>query len=157
MKRLSPADRELVGGLILPIGWYPLPPFPRFLRAMDQELGRGDGSLITERGTWAAIHDMKTTHKLLLKFFSPQWVIEKGTSLWKNFHDTGRWESSRDGDKGARAVLLEHGIVDDAMCATLKGWIIGLLTIAGCKNIKVNHVECRASGAPSCGYHASWS
>jgi hypothetical protein len=156
LSRLSPADREVVSGLILPIGWYPLPPFPRLLRAMDQELGHGDGTLITERGTWAGLRDMKTTYKLLLKFASPQWVLEKGTSLWKNFHDTGRWETARH-DLGARATLIDHAIVDAAMCATLKGWIIGLLTICNCKQPKVLHDHCRVNGAEHCVYDCSWS
>lgn len=156
LDKLTDGDRGLVGGLILPIGWYPLAPFPRFLRVMDRELGRGDLELATERGTWAAIHDMKTTHKLLLKFASPQWVIEKGTSIWKNFHDTGRWEVEREGDHGARAALINLGVVDEAMCATLKGWVIGLLTVSGCKSIKVSHAECRARGASACVYRCSW-
>lgn len=153
---LSPEDRALVGGLMLPIGWYPLPPFPRLLRAMVDELGAGDLALSTERGTWAAIHDMKTTHKLLLKFASPGWVIEKGTSLWKNFHDTGRWDTAREGKSGAIATLRELGVADEAMCATLAGWMIGLLTVAGCKSPRVIHPECRASGGAACVFHATW-
>lgn len=156
LDRLSPEDRALVGGLILPIGWYPLEPFPRLLRALDAELGRGDFSLCVERGTWVAQNDLKTTHKILLKFVTPGWVIAKATSIWKNFHDTGRWVTAADGPKGAYATLYELGVVDEAMCATLKGWIIGLLTTAGCKGLKVKHTGCRLRGAEGCAYHSTW-
>jgi hypothetical protein len=156
LSRLSDEDRGILGHMVLPIQWYPLAPFPRLLRAMDAEVGRGDLSLVTERGTWAAVQDMKTVHKVLLKLVTPSWVIDKGMKLWPNFHTSGHWESKRTGDKGARAELKELGVVDEAMCATLKGWILGLLQLAGIKKANVDHVECRARGDAGCVYVVSW-
>ena len=40
LARLTPEDRTMYGGVMLPIRWYPLDPFPRLLRAMEVELGR---------------------------------------------------------------------------------------------------------------------
>lgn len=154
---LGNEDRALLSGLMLPIAWYPLAPFPRLLRAMEAELGRGDLSLVTERGTWAAINDMKTVHKLLLKLVTVNWVIEKGISLWPKFHTSGHWQVKRQSEKLAVATLRDLGVVDEAMCATLKGWMIGLITLAGVKQPTVDHVECRARGAPGCVYHVHWS
>ena len=156
LARLSPEDRELFGHMVLPIQWYPLAPFPRLLRAMEAELGRGDLSLVTERGTWAAVQDMRTVHRVLLKFVTPNWVIDKGMKIWPNFHTSGRWEAKREGDKAARATLYDLGVVDEAMCATLKGWIHGLLQLAGIKHAVVEHTECRARGAASCVYQINW-
>jgi hypothetical protein len=156
LARLSPEDRAILGSAPLAIQWYPLAPFPRLLRAMEAELGRGDLALVTERGTWAAVQDMRTVHKVLLKLVTPQWVIDKGMKIWPNFHTTGRWEAKRQGDKAARASLHDLGVVDEAMCATLKGWILGLLQLAGIKNATVDHVECRARGAATCVYQVSW-
>lgn len=157
LARLPEEDRAMLGGLILPIRWYPLAPFPRLLRAMEEELGRGDLTLVTERGTWAAIHDMKTVHKLLLKVLTPSWVVQKAMRLWPSFHTSGRWEAAREDERHARAVLHDLGVVDEAMCATLKGWIIGLLTLAGARHPAVEHVACRAHGAPACVYQVAWS
>lgn len=156
LARLSDDDRTVLGHAPLAIQWYPLAPFPRLLRAMEDELGRGDLSLVTERGTWAAVQDMRTVHRVLLKFVTPQWVIDKGMKIWPNFHTSGRWEAKREGDKGARATLQDLGVVDEAMCATLKGWILGLLQLAGIKTAVVEHSECRTRGAPSCVYQVSW-
>jgi hypothetical protein len=156
LARLDPEDRAMLGTAPLAIQWYPLAPFPRLLRAMDAELGKGDLSLVTERGTWAAVQDMKTVHRVLLKLVTPSWVIDKGMKLWPNFHTSGHWESKREGDKGARASLRDLGVVDEAMCATLKGWILGLLQLAGIKRATVDHVECRARGAAVCVYVVSW-
>lgn len=155
LARLSDEDRAVLGHMVLPIQWYPLAPFPRLLRAMDAEVGRGDLSIVTERGLWAAVQDMRTVHKVLLKLVTAQWVIEKGMKLWPNFHTSGRWEARREGDSGARASLHDLGVVDEAMCATLKGWIVGLLQLAG-KRAVVDHVECRARGGATCVYQVSW-
>ena len=157
LARMSDEDRAVLGQLMLPIQWYPLAPFPRLLRAMDAEVGRGDLSLVTERGAWAAVQDMRTVHRVLLKLVTPQWVIDKGMKLWPNFHTSGRWEAKRVGDKGARALLHDLGVVDEAMCATLKGWIQGLLQLAGIRHATIEHTQCRARGDASCVYEIRWT
>jgi hypothetical protein len=156
LARLPPDDRTLLSSMLLPIAWYPLAPFPRLLRAMDLELGRGDFSLVTERGRWAAVRDMTTVHKVLLKFVNTQWLIEKGMRLWPNFHTSGHWQASPDGAFGARAVLSDLGVVDEAMCATLKGWLLGLLGLTGARGADGKHVECRARGDASCAWQFTW-
>jgi predicted hydrocarbon binding protein len=78
-------------------------------------------------------------------------------SLWPKFHTSGAWEVTRRSDKLAVATLRELGVVDEAMCATLKGWIIGLISLAGVKEPHVEHVECRARGFDACVYHVTWS
>lgn len=156
LARLSDEDRAILGHMVLPIQWYPLAPFPRLLRAMDEEVGRGDLSLVTERGTWAAVQDMRTVHKVLLKLLTPAWVVDKAMKLWPNFHTSGHWESKRVGDKGARAELKQLGIVDEAICASLKGWMLGLLQLAGARQASVEHVECRGRGDGNCVYQLSW-
>jgi hypothetical protein len=157
LARLSDEDRAFLGGLLLPIGWYPTGPLPRLLHALDEELGRGDLALVEQRGAWVADRDLKTTHRLLLKVVTPSWVIEKATSLWKNFHDTGRWESMREGKSAAVARLYDHVIVDAAMCATLSGWMRGLLTVAGCRSIEMQHPICRTRGGAHCEWRVAWT
>jgi hypothetical protein len=121
LARLSEEDRALIGGIMLPIQ-------PRLLRAMEAELGRGDLSLVI-----------------------PSWLIEKGMRLWPTFHTSGEWEVSRAGERAARAELRDLGVVDEAMCATLEGWLIGLLTLAGAKRSAVDHVARAAPPRASTG------
>jgi hypothetical protein len=156
LARVSADDREVLTGIILNISWYPLAPFPRLLRAMDAELGNGDLALVSRRGTWAAINDMKTVHRVLLKLVTPNWLVEKGARIWSNFHSTGHWEAKRLGPKQIRASLHELGVVDDAMCATLGGWLIGLLTLAGARSPQITHDSCRARGDLACSWLADW-
>src|ERR1700735_1137493 len=131
MRRLSDGDRDLLSGIMLPITWYPLAPFGRLLRAMDGELGSGDFSLVTERGEWTATRDLHTLRRAVLKFVSIPWVIQKGASLWHQFHDTGRWEVRRMAPGHAIAEHHELGVVDEAICASIGGWILGLAKLSG--------------------------
>jgi hypothetical protein len=156
LARVPLPDREVLGGIILSISWYPLAPFPRLLRAMDAELGSGDLAVVSRRGMWAAINDMKTVHRVLLKLVTPGWLIEKGMRIWSNFHSTGRWEAERLGPKRARATLHDLGVVDSAMCATLGGWIMGLLSMAGARSPQTTHESCRARGDATCSWIAEW-
>ena len=95
-------------------------------------------------------------HRVLLKLMTPQWVIDKGTKLWPNFHTSGRWESKREGDKGARALLHDLGVVDEALCATLKGWMVGLLSLAGIKT-RPSTTRSVERAARTCVYQLSWT
>jgi hypothetical protein len=101
---------------------------------------------------------MKTTHKLLIKLLSPSWIMERATgTLWKTFQQSGKWEVVREGSTAARALLHDHALSDEAFCATLKGWMIGLLTLAGCAEISVEHSECRARRNRACVYRVAWA
>jgi hypothetical protein len=156
MRRMSPEDRELLGGILLPISWYPLAPFGRLLRVMDGELGRGDFALVTERGEWTATRDLHTLRKAVLKLVTIPWVIGKATTLWPQFHDTGKWNVRQRDDKHAVAELYELGVVDEAICASIKGWIIGLAQLPGTGKVDVRHTACRAKGRPACAYEVAW-
>jgi predicted hydrocarbon binding protein len=156
LRRLGDEDRELLGGIVLPITWYPLAPFGRLLRAMDGELGRGDLSLVFERGEWTATRDLHTLRKAILKFVTIPWVIGKGASLWPQFHDTGRWEVRQMSKDHAVAELYDLGVVDSAICASIGGWISGLAKETGERRVEVRHTTCRAKGDPACVYEVQW-
>ena len=155
LRHLSPEDRAQYSGIMLPITWYPLAPFGRLLRVMDAELGKGDLSLVTERGEWTATRDLHTLRKAILKFVTIPWVVQKGASLWPQFHDTGRWDVRAVHTKSAVAELHDLGVVDDAICASIRGWLLGLAKLSG-DAVDVRHTKCRAKGEPACTYELHW-
>jgi hypothetical protein len=156
MARLTPADREVLSGIVLPITWYPLPPFGRLLRVMDGELGKGDFSLVVERGEWTATRDLHTLRKAFLKLVTIPWIIQKGASLWPKFHDTGRWEVRHGDGDHAIAELHDLGVVDEAVCASIRGWIIGLAKLSGTRKVEVRQTTCRAKGDSACVFEVRW-
>jgi hypothetical protein len=155
LRALSPEDRAIVQGIVLPISWYPLQSFINLLRAMDVTLGRADLSLSIERGRFAAIHNITKLRRTLLKLISPVWIVNKATGIWPSHHSSGRWESVQTSPRSATATLYELAIVDDVFCATMRGWIIGLFSIGGTK-VQVTHSKCRKHGGDACIFDASW-
>ena len=156
LARLDDADRALLSGLLLPFSWYPLPPFGRLLRAMEGEFGRGDYALVTERGVWTATRDLHTLRKAILKLVTVPWIITKSGSLWPQFHDTGRWVIQKTADDQARAELRDFGVVA-AVCASIRGWIIGLAMLTKPRKVDVRHTACRAKGDAVCAYEVRWA
>jgi predicted hydrocarbon binding protein len=156
LAKLSEEDRTLYAEILLPIAWYPLPAFGRLLRAMDSALGSGDLTLVTERGEWAATRDIRSLRRAVLKLLSNQWIIEKGASLWPQFHDTGRWQVRSVGTDQAQAELLDLATVDEAVCASIKGWIAGLAKLGGSRSVEVRHLRCRARGSATCVFDVHW-
>jgi hypothetical protein len=153
---LPPSRSATFRELILPIQWYDVKVFAELLDTLDRQLGSGDGSLIVERGTWAAEQALNSTLRLLLKLLSPQWLLEKGGRIWNNYQDTGTWEMKRL-DHGALATLHQIGIVEPAICANTRGWIIGLLKMSGCKQVSVVEKECRARGGAADVFEIHWT
>ena len=157
LAKLNDADRALFADdILLPISWYPLGAFGRLLRAMDVTLGNGDLTLVTERGEWTATRDIRTIRRVFLKLVTIPWIIDKGAGLWPQFHDTGKWTVKQLGAEQAQAELADLGVVDDAICASIKGWIAGLAQLSGHKSIDIRHTRCRARGSPICIYDVKW-
>ncbi len=156
MERLIPEDKELFSGIVLPITWYPLASFGRLLRIMDGQLGKGDFSLIAERGEWTATRDLHTLRKAVLKFVTIPWIIQKGASLWPQFHDTGRWEVRHIEGDHAVAELHDLGVIDAAICASIGGWIVGMAKLSGTRRVDVHHTTCRDQGDEACVYEVRW-
>ncbi len=157
LRHLGDDDRELLSGILLPISWYPLAPFGRLLHVMDAELGKGDLTLVTERGEWTATRDFHTLRKVFLKLVTIPWIIQKAATLWPQFHDTGRWEVRSLSPDHAVAELHDLGVVDEAICASIRGWIIGLAKLSGTKNVNVRQTTCRAKGDVACVYEVRWN
>jgi predicted hydrocarbon binding protein len=157
LRHLTAAERDVLSGLVLPITWYPLPLFGRLLRAMDAEVGRGDFALVAERGEWTATRDLKTLRRAVLKLVTIPWIITKGAGLWHQFHDTGRWEVRQSDPASAVAELHDLGYVDEAICASVRGWIIGLSKLSGARKVDVRHTTCRAHGDVACVFEVRWS
>jgi predicted hydrocarbon binding protein len=157
LSQLEADERAILEGIVLPISWYPLPLFGRLLRAMDRELGKGDLSLAMERGRWVAVNDVRTIHKVFLKLFTPEWLVERATgSLWRKFHSSGEWTTEAVGEGRARAELRDLAHVDTAVCASIAGWMVGLFELAGAKTVDVRHPLCRGRGSAVCTYDVEW-
>lgn len=139
-----------------PRSWVPFKLQARLLRAIDEELGSGDRSLLFEVGEFMGRHDVPSLFRPLLRLGNAGWIIQLATKLWRFYHDRGYWDLERT-PVSIMATLQEHPESDEAFCATFTGWLTGALEVAGGEDVQVHHPVCHARGAPHCVFMLRWS
>lgn len=154
--RLPDADRRLLTGVIRPKEWYELAAYIRLIRAIDAVLGSGDLALMPVLGRFEAERDRSFVKDLFLRMASPSWAVRLVAEYWAEFHDTGRWTVTREGPHLLHGVLADFGLVDEAICLELTGYVSRVMEFAGARNAVMTHPVCRVQGAPACHFKLSW-
>lgn len=151
---LDPAEREIAGSA-LASAWYPLDAYVHLIHAVANVLGDGDLRVIHELGRYEAEQDLTVVHRIFLKLMHPATMAEKTAEYWSRFHDTGEWVVTRKGN-GYQGTLRGWGAADDALCMELVGYLTRVIELAGAKDVRLRHSECRARGAAVCVFDGHW-
>jgi predicted hydrocarbon binding protein len=152
--RLSPKDRATIDAVV-PVGWYDLALYVRYIRAIDEVLGAGDLRLIAALGRFEAERDLTVIHQFFLRLSRPSLAIEQMNKYWRRFHDTGEWITDPR-EREVTAKLVGWGVVDSALCRELVGYLGRTLELCGGRDVHVDHRRCRARGDELCDFHAVW-
>lgn len=123
---LPPETRRAIGdggAALLPSGWYECAALTELTEQMDLLLGRGDLVLARAVGKQIAFDDVNRFFKWLLRLGGPRVLFARAESVWKNYHNVGRYV--------AEQVDAEHAVIriDDwdsahpVMCKRVEGWI----------------------------------
>ncbi len=155
LSSLSDEDRQVLAA-VSTISWCPVEPVLRYHHAMDRLCGTGDLSTCFQAGRFSASWAMSTVLKLFLRFRSPVWLIERATSVWGRYHDTGRWEIHASGDRRMQGTLHDFAVRDPAFCARLRGWLLGAVEITGGKRATVSESRCVCRGHDACTFAVVW-
>jgi len=156
LAQLEPVDRALLGDDVRAKDWYDLGAYVRVIRAIDTVLGAGDLRLLPVLGRYEAERDRGFVQGLFLRMASPAWAVKLVAEYWSHFHDSGSWTVRREGDHLLHGVLEGVGVVDEAMCAELVGYIPRVMEFAGGRDVTMTHPLCRARGAEACHFEMSW-
>jgi hypothetical protein len=135
-------------GSWLPTAWY--------VTALG--LGRdlfGPPDFCERFGRKAAEYELKWVHRVILRFTSPLWLLERGRDVWDRSHDTGRWEIVSK-DRWMRGQLFDFAGSSIPYCASLRTWLIRACQMTGAQAIDIKELECRAKGAKACVFEGTW-
>jgi hypothetical protein len=138
------------------VGWYPVGPILRYHHALDRLFGVGDLALCEQAGRFSAGWSMNHVLKMFLRFRSPTWLVERSTSVWGRYHDTGRWEISGVEEERMQGSLFDFAVRDPAFCARLRGWLAGAAALTGGQNANVVETQCVNKGARYCSFATTW-
>lgn len=154
---LSPEDTATVLS-VLPVAWYPLSTQHNLLRAIDGQLGVGDGALAAVVGRYEAEQDLTMVHRLFLRMANPAFVLEKAGDYWGRFYEKGEWVVTRGEDgRSARGELRGLEPLDELFCVYLDAYITRMFGLVGAKGVLGSHPRCRCRGAEACVYEGRWS
>jgi hypothetical protein len=152
LDRLPPEDAAPMRAILLPVNWYPTHPYVRALH-VAREL-TGDDEFFDRFGAFAADYQINAFRRVLLRFASPAFFLDRAGRLWARTHDTGTWEVEG-GDRHVRGTLRDFAVVDADYCRVLVAWIHRASQLTGTRGETV-HPACRARGDEACVFEGWW-
>ena len=152
LAEMSPEMADPLRGIVLPIHWYPT---ASFVRAIEVAARIFDPDAFYESyGAFAAEFEINAFQKIVLRFTSPLFLVERAGRIWNRFHDTGAWqvEGSRNHLSG---TLRDFAIVNANYCRVLAAWILRACQLTGARGT-IAHSACRARGDEACVFEGTW-
>lgn len=141
--------------VITPGSWLPTRAFAKGLGIGRELFGPDD--FCARFGAAAAEYELKWVHRVVLRFTSPNWILERCEEVWRNSHTTGRWEIQGGGGKRyIKGALYDFGVVDKNCCDSLRAWVQRACAMTGADKVAVVETQCRAKGAEACVFEGSW-
>jgi hypothetical protein len=152
LARLPPAEGAPLRGIVMPVRWYPTDSYIHALHVAHDLTG--DSEFYDRFGAFAADFQINAFRRLLLRFTSPAFFLDRAGRLWARSHDTGHWEVEG-GNKRVRGTLRDFAVVDADYCRVLVAWIHRASELTGTRGQTV-HRECRARGDDACVFEGWW-
>ncbi|MBS2028194.1 MAG: hypothetical protein JST54_09845 [Deltaproteobacteria bacterium] len=151
------AREQLADGKALKSNWYPFSALVDITVGIDKFFGKGDLSIVAEVGGDVAEADLNGVYKLFFAIASPQYLMDKAASIWRNYYDSGELLVIERAPNLAVLELRDVATPHRAHCLSVQGWMHRSLVLCKCKDVHVDHSECRALGSKRCVFKGSWS
>lgn len=139
------------------IEWHPVEELVELLEVADRLLGRGDGRIAEEIGASGARANLRGTLTRLAFYVSrPEFLLQRVSSLWRQFNDEGSMALL--GVTDTSATIEVRGIKKPywLFCCTITGWGREIVSAFGGTSVTAKHIECRARGASRCVWEVRW-
>jgi hypothetical protein len=154
---LAPADGALLLAGPLVSAWYPFPLLLQVMRSAGKHFGAGQpSSVYRQMGRSSADYAVTGIYKIFFKFGSPQFIISKGSALFKTYYSSGEMRAPVC-EKG-HAIVEYAGFADPApeLCVRIEGWMERTLELSGGKDLRMKHDECVNRGGAVCRFEGWW-
>jgi len=140
----------------LAVGWYPAELHVELLHAIVRALGPREEAILRHVSAHDAEYDVTRIHRLLFRFATPPFLLEKVGEIWLRYYDAGRWTVERPTPTSTRATLHAFDVADPLYCAYLGGFFVRLWELVGATDVRLRHPVCRAKGDTVCRWDGQW-
>lgn len=159
---MSPQDAALVEGLLLPHGWYPVRIWNRLLDQFVTVFGDGNPQSFRPVAVAIAEDDLQRYFKVLLKAASPAMLMQRSSSIWERYFDTGTMEVTEVSANRVTVRLTAPRLLDRGpgplTCAVgIPAWQERSLVLAGAREARASHTQCRFRSATACEFEVTWT
>jgi hypothetical protein len=124
----------------LPISWVPTTLAVAISEKAADVLYPGDPRRLFNLGRDRAIVHINGMYKILFKLMNVNTVLEQAGKLWPTQHDSGKVNIEIHSKTAADFCVSEYPSLLKPFYVLIEGFINGVLTTAGAKNVKVTFV-----------------
>jgi hypothetical protein len=158
MRALPEGDRQVLGGLVLVGGWYPVAVWNRL---MDELQHRRDARYLLRLARYIADNDISLFFRIALKLGTPEFVIKRLGWLFKQYFRGAQMKTAPTGPR-RWTIRIEGGVgieeaPGEAVCTVgTEGWVYTAMERTGVRTSCLVKVDCRFHGAQACTYDLTW-
>ena len=84
-------------------------------------------------------------------------IFGKAASVWSAYYSSGKLKATQHAPGDIELEILEFETPHWAHCESVLGWAQRSIELTGVKNVRADHLECRAKNARRCRMHFSWA
>ncbi len=145
IEHLAPSERAPLAGMVTPVAYLPLSVYDAFLAAAERMFGTGDGLLAVSLGQTAAVRDLPTMHRHLIRDATPQDVLLRIPEIYGAYHDRGTVEVTAS-PTGHRVAVRDAAPDTMRHALAMSGVYRGLLEYTGALDVRATLLSCRCRG-----------
>lgn len=154
--KLSPQDRRVLGGIILPIGRYPLLLSARLDEAIAQALDPAHPRRVFRTlGRSSAELNFEQFHTRLIARDDPHVVMSRIGAMRRLYYEEGEFGYQRVSSTRAHIFVRGMATVTTPDCESTAGFYEVAIARSGGREVEVIH-HCRLEGDRDCTFDCSW-
>jgi hypothetical protein len=156
LARLPPADQKLLGGILLPVGRYPLVLNARLDTAIADELDPvNPRRVFRELGRRSAELNFDQYHAGLIVPNDPHVIMSRIGAMRRLYYEEGEFGYEKTGPMSARIFVRGMATVTTPDCESTAGFYEVAIGRSGGRDVDVRH-RCRLDGSPDCVFDCAW-
>lgn len=157
LQRLSPADRKVLEGVLMPIGWYPLELNLRLDAAIAEVLSPRDrNKAFIDMGRASAEDNLNGPHHVFIRKGDPHFLLSHAPEIYRLYYAVGSRTYEKTGARSGVLRTLGAESVTPEDCLTIIGWYQRAIEMSGGRDVRIDHTRCRARGNGHCEYLCAW-
>ena len=156
LAELTPAQRTIVDGFMLPDSWYEREVHSALLRAAVKVHGHDMPDVSRRIGVRVAQHHDKFYIRPLLKLGGVKMVVKRAASLYRDYYQGGEMILIEQRDSGGRLRVEDPDAPAELCEGTLIGFIEEIIRLAGREPVFVKQSACKFAGGTACEIDFEW-